>query len=379
MPPPEQEAVEQPALGSRPWSAVEQSKAKVEIAHMEIDPSPSIERLRDRRMVLFFACLCLMVVGSYTFLSYWDFSKMYYADPREWATLLAGRGPAPAQYRLGVLWPAGAMARLSHNHLPVRWGLGLLDGFFLLIALPTLLFFTTRTASFLRAGRMRKWGILLLTVFLFQFYLAWTLWFHKPETMANFACLVVSLLLVTRRPRLPRFLAVAALVAIAAYAATVRADAAFAFHFGMLLACLLPGSEDLPLGRALQGGVSAVSLLVVLGVEHFIKTVLFPQAVFRDPIFQLIHNLRSPQSLFCTAIALAPFYATLLVGRRHWRELATWERGLLIGSVVNFGLYFVVGVSQEVRIFLPFAMTVLAISAPRLLEYLAPNAIATGD
>jgi hypothetical protein len=117
----------------------------------------------------------------------------------------------------------------------------------------------------------------------------------------------------------------------------------------------------------------------VFAVEHYIKSVLFPHAAFSDPLFQLLRNLRSVQCVFCTLIALVPFYATLLVGRRRWIGLASWERGLLIGSVVDFGLYFVVGISQEVRIFLPFAMTLVVVSGPRLLEYLVPISITVGD
>ncbi len=333
--------------------------------------------LEPRRTGAFLCSALFILIGSYIYLSYWEYSRAYYGSPNEWSDLLAGKGAAPFQYRLGVLVPADAIGRMLPHHLPLRLTLTLLDLLFLFVGCVTLFRLLARTNATTKS-REHRWGIVTLALFLLTFDLLWTLWYHKPETIASFFCLTVSLWLIKGAARIPRGLAVVLLVGLAAYAATVRADTIFAFHAGMLLACLLPGAATMPLGRVTQGIGSLVSIIAILGIEWYIKNVLYPLAPFKAALFQLVHNLH-PANLAVVFLALAPYGATLWLAGRAWKSIGAWERGLVLGSVVDFGFYFVVGRSNEVRIFLPFAMTLLVLSAPLLYAHFVEAERSSGD
>jgi hypothetical protein len=217
-------------------------------------------------------------------------------------------------------------------------------------------------------------GVLSLALFLLTFDLLWTFWYHKPETIASFFCAAGSLWLAAGRARLQRGVVALLLLALAAYAATVRADTIFSFHLGILLACLLPGGTAMPLGRPMQAATSVASLGVILGTEWYIKNVLYPQAQFKAALFQLLHNLH-PENLVVVVLALAPWVLTLwLAAGPGWRNLEAWQRGLVLGSLIDFCFYFIVGRSNEVRIFLPFAMTLIVLTAPLIHARLAGKA-----
>jgi hypothetical protein len=324
----------------------------------------------NRRLLLFLASALLMVFGSYIFLSYWEYSRSYHLYPHEWSDLLAGNGPAPFQYRLGVLFPADALGRLFPHYLPMRYTITLMDSVFLMAALPLLFLLIQSRVSWAALGPSRRVASLAIALFLLVFYLLWTLWYHRAETIAIFFCLVASSALVARHPRLPAAVTIALLILVAAYGATVRADTIFSFHVGVLLACLLPQARELPLGRAVQAGVSLLSVVAIVALEYYIKNVLYPHATFITPLFQLLNNMR-PGNLFMVLFALAPYGATLWLAQRQWRSVSAWEKALTLGSLVNFAFYIVVGRSNEVRIFLPFAMTMLVLSGPLLTSHLA--------
>src|ERR1700693_5084984 len=78
--------------------------------------STHLDRLL-RRFVFLFA---VVIVSSYSFLSYWEYSKEFYLDPTGWSKLLQGHGSAPQQYRVGVLFVAHFLSALTHGHLAMR-------------------------------------------------------------------------------------------------------------------------------------------------------------------------------------------------------------------------------------------------------------------
>jgi hypothetical protein len=156
--------------------------------------------------------------------------------------------------------------------------------------------------------------------------------------------------------------AVLALIALAAVGATVRADALIAFHAGFLAACLVPQSRSLPLGRATQLIASALSIAAAVGVEYFIMHHVYPNAPRQVAAFQLLGNLKGWMNYFVVALALFPWWITLRLAVRRWRALDGWAVGLLLGSVVHFALFCSFGIAWEVRIFLPFAMTLVPLT-----------------
>jgi hypothetical protein len=298
-----------------------------------------------------------LISGGYTFLDYWNYSRSFHEGNSEWEALLAGRGFAPAQYRIGVLRTADLLAGLTHTHL--RHMFAAIDLVCLAISMVLLFWLLRRSDVFRGAARMGRWLQASLALGCFLLYLLWSFWYQKPETHATLLLLVLSAMAAQWRRRLP---AVLALIILAAAAATVRVDTAVAFHAGFLVACLLPQARSLPLGRATQAIASALAIVVALLVEYLIMHHLYPNAPREVAALQLINNLKSPGNFLVLIAALFPWWYTLRLAARRWRELDGWSVALLLGSVAHFALFYTVGMAWEVRIFLPYAMTLIPLT-----------------
>ena len=131
---------------------------------------------------------------------------------------------------------------------------------------------------------------------------------QKPETHATLLLLVLSAAATQWGRRVP---AVIALIALAAVGATVRVDAVVAFQVGFLVACLLPQSRSLPLGRAAQAAASVLSIAAAIGVQYFIMHRIYPDAPRQVAAFQLFSNFKLWLDYLVVAIALFPWWITL--------------------------------------------------------------------
>jgi hypothetical protein len=116
------------------------------------------------------------------------------------------------------------------------------------------------------------------------------------------------------------------------------------------------------LGRAVQAVASLLSIAAAIGVEYFIMHRMYPDAPRQVAAVQLFNNLKLWVNYFVVAAALFPWWITLRLAVRRWRALDGWSVGLVIGSVVHFALFYIVGIAWEVRIFLPFAMTLVPLT-----------------
>ena len=223
-------------------------------------------------------------------------------------------------------------------------------------SLALLLWLLGRTEIFQSAARLGRWLQASLALGCFLLYLLWSFWFQKPETHATLLLLVLSAAAAQWRQRIP---AVIALIALAAAGATVRADAMVAFHAGFLAACLLPQSRSLPLGRVTQVVASVLSIAAAIGVQYVIMHHVYPNTPRQVSAFQLVSNLKSWLNYFVVggvAVSLVDHagscdtplaYAEWLDGRTPDRL-----RGALCALLHP-------GIAWEVRIFLPFAMTLV--------------------
>jgi hypothetical protein len=314
----------------------------------------------------------LFIASGWTFLDYWNYNRMNREDPAEWPSLLAGRGIAPAQYRIGVFRLGAWLAHPAH--LQLRHAFAAIDFVCLLAGTAAVLLLLVRTPLFRLADSIARWALAFLCLGLLQFYLLWTFWFQKPETMATFAVLAGTALAASQIGARRPYLAAIAMLALAGLGATVRADAVVALHAGLLLASLLPGTKRMPLGRALQGAVSFLSIGLAAAVQLYIARVLYPGAQRNAAAFQLLENLHSLNGFLVLVLALAPWAATVWLAFRRWAALDGWSCALVLGSLVHFALFYAMGMAEEVRIFLPFAMVLLPLTTPLLFErFVAPH------
>ena len=269
--------------------------------------------------------LLSLIVLSAGFLDYWSYSQTFYREPGVWMDVVSGTAHAPGQYRIGVIDTAYFLAR--HTHLGLRHTLALLDVMAGLIAVFTLFAVLRRSPVYRRASQRRasqaaEWFGATSFVVLVQFYLAWLLWYQKPETLPTAAMLSLALLLLTVRlgGKLGAIVPVVGLLLLAVAQGFVRADAAFALHVGILVVCLTPAGRGFALPRWLQAGTSLVAVVLAVGIQYWLMRGLYPQANYGNtPVLQLFLNLRSAEKFVPFLLFLAPFVwtAAMLMRRRY--------------------------------------------------------------
>lgn len=312
----------------------------------------------DPLLQRFLGWVVLFITCGYTFLDYWNYSRTdHEGGAFGWQAVLTGHAFAPEQYRIGVLDTANLLARLTHTHLRHMFAAN--DFVCLGISLWLLLRVLGRMEIFRNADRVGQWLQASLALGCFLVYLLWTFWYQKPETQPTLLLLVLSAVAARWQRRVP---AVFALVLLAAAGATVRADAVVAFHAGFLASCLLPQSRTLPLGRGLQMTASLLAIAAAAGIEYLLMYRVYPGAPREVPAFQLLNNLKEWLNYVAVVLALFPWWATLRWAARRWSALDGWSVGLLLGSLVHFAFFYTLGIAWEVRIFVPFAITVVPLT-----------------
>jgi len=262
----------------------------------------------------------------------------------------------------------------QHMHIALRHMLTVLDVIAGFVAVFALFFVLRRSAVYREARLAGQWlgtaGFLVLV----QFYLAWLLWYQRPETLPTAAILALALLLLAVPVRGGVGTPVVGLLVLAVVQGFVRADVAFALHLGILLVCLTPLGCGFALPRGLQVGTSVVSLFMVGGIQFWLMRWAFPQAGYgTTPVFQLLTNLSSPVFWIPFVLFMGPFAWTVwMVGRRRYRMEAGGV-AVLVGALIFLGLWLMVGRVKEVRIFLPFALALVPLTIEIAMQRFLPE------
>jgi hypothetical protein len=327
----------------------------------------------NSRLKRFLTWALVLMTAGYAFLDYWAYSRVEHDSPQDWPMLAAGHGLAPAQYRIGVYFTASFLRHLTHLRFHQIFAAA--DLFCTAVALASIFFLLTRLRHFREAALDSQWAQVLLGLLLAQVYLVWTLWFQEPETMPSLAVLSVSAVLCSGFVRVPRVMLMLSLVLVAVLGATIRADAITAMMAGMLIANLSAGksqkTERWVVPSALVGALAAI------GIEWFITHRMFPHAVRSAPVFQLLDNLHAVNGAAALACVLGPWALTIWLTARSWKTVPAWLRGVALGSVFHFVMFLIFGMSEEVRIFLPFTFTLIPLSATLLYGWFRANEPAT--
>ena len=318
--------------------------------------------------------LLSLIVLSAGFLDYWSYSQTFYREPGIWMDVVSGTAHAPGQYRIGVVDTAYFLAR--HTHLELRHTLAVLDVIAGLIAVFTLFLVLRRSPVYRRASLAAEWFGAASFAVLVQFYLAWLLWYQKPETLPTAAMLSLALLLLTVRlpDRVGTIVPVVGLLLLAGVQGFVRADAAFALHAGILLVCLTPAGRGFALPRWLQAGTSLIAAVLAMGIQYWLMRRVYPQANYGDTqVLQLFLNLKSPEKFVPFLLFLVPFAwtAVMLTRRRYQADSA--GIGMFTAAVIFLGMWVTVGRIGEVRIFLPFALALAPLTVELAMQRYLPN------
>jgi hypothetical protein len=315
--------------------------------------------------------LLIAIVLSAGYLDYWEYSQAFYKQPNIWRDVVSGTGNAPNQYRIGVIDTADFLAR--HLHVGMRHTLALLDVISGMIAVFALFLVLQRSAVYRQASEAAQWFGAASFVVLVQFYLAWLLWYQRPETLPTTAILALALVLLAIKLPLPEGVGtigtVVGLLLLAVAQGFIRADVAFALHLGVLLACLRSAGKGFALPQRVQAGTSMVAMLLVLGIQYDLMKRMYPQANYGDTeVLQLFFNLKSPWGYLPFLLFLLPmgWTAVMLARRRYQAETASL--GMFTAAVIFLGMWVMVGRIKEVRIFLPFALALAPLTVELAMQ-----------
>ncbi|WP_353073335.1 hypothetical protein [Tunturiibacter gelidiferens] len=313
--------------------------------------------------------LLSLIVLSAGFLDYWSYSQAFHTEPGIWMDVVGGTADAPNQYRVGVIDTAYFLAQ--HTHLSLRYMLTVLDVIAGFIALFVLFLVLRRSTVYREAGRTGQWFGAAGFVVLVQFYLAWLLWYQRPETLPTAAILALAVLLLAVPLRVGTAMVGFLLLAVAQ--GFVRADVAFALHAGILLVCLTPLGRGFALQRGVQASTSVVSLLMVVGIQYWLMRWMFPQTGYgRTAVFQLLLNLSSAASWIPFWLFMGPFAWTVWMVVRRRERMEAAGVGVLAGALIFLGMWLVVGRVKEVRIFLPFALALAPLTVELAMQRFLP-------
>ena len=316
--------------------------------------------------------LLLAILLSSTYLDYWAYSVAYHHDPNQYPAVVHGLADAPAQYRIGVIDTANFIS--LHSHAPLRYIFTVIDLCAGLAAAFTLLALLRRSATYRQSSPAGRFFGELAFLALVEYYLQWLTWYQRPETLTSAALLALSYALISRSTlvRLPArsFAVPCLLLLITAAQSFVRADVIFALHLGILIACMLCAPDaSLVLRRPQQLAVSFACVVLAVSIQYILMHKVFPNATYGTTrVVQLRGNLTGATGYLPFLLFMLPFFWTLfrVLFRKH--RLSGAETGILSASAIFACLWSVLGVVQEVRIFLPFALLLAPVTVTLLMR-----------
>ncbi len=110
-----------------------------------------------------------LIVLQMAFVDYWSYSRAFHEDPKSFVDVLERTAQAPAQYRIGVLVPAGFIMR--HSPLGLRHILSATDLAMGGIAVLALFFLFEQSSAYRRSSLSGQWFGAAAFALLVQFYL----------------------------------------------------------------------------------------------------------------------------------------------------------------------------------------------------------------
>jgi hypothetical protein len=312
-------------------------------------------------------CVIFVLVASYTFLAYWSYSADFYKHPDTYVQLVHGTGPAPAQYRVALVFAAQLVNRVTH--LGFRHMFTFFDLIFAGAASLLLWGVLVKSSPFRTASAASQWTRITVMLGLFSYYFSWSLWYQRPETMACAFFVAASLYLISLARS--QLLLASGLVVLSVWQGFVRADVAILFHFGLFVYLVVRGPKGFPASRTTLLAISLVCCAIPTVILWLLTHKIFPHASYGDTkVVQLITNL-SLEQLVPFFLFSAPVLYTYRQALIRFSRLQGPQIALILSSVFYLCSWFLLGRAWEVRIFVPFAMALVPLSANLVAEEVA--------
>ncbi len=332
---------------------------------------PPSAGLNVQRLANFFLFAILLATA---FLNNWEYRRGFQVKPDAYLDVVRGAAHAPDQYRVGVIDPAVSIAR--HGGLLLENVLTVVDFVAVAAALCLLLSLLRRSDSYAAAKDAGRVAAEVTFLLLAEYYLVWLLWYHRPETLTAAALLAAGSYLITRplaAGGMGRWLAGTGLILVTAAQSLVRADVALTFNLGILIVALLQPKATFAMPRRQMAATAAGGACTAAAIQYLLMHRIFPNAGYGDtPVFQLRHNLVNYVGYLPFFVFMAPVLWTAWQALGKRLKVSAPDASLLIGSFIFVGMWAVVGVLQEVRIFMPFALALAPLTVSLLLEQMNP-------
>jgi hypothetical protein len=316
--------------------------------------------------------------------AYWQYSNTDHYWPRYWMPYIQGTGLAPEQYRVGVKLAAWWFVR--HLHWGFRHGFMVMDVISSVTGVWLLYDLLQRNSVIRRASTTAQWFASAAFVMLVCFYLSWTLYYFRPETLPSTGLTAVMVWLwMARGPtsnRLRQVMVILGLLATTAVQAWIRADIPCLLNAGMFLAAFLKSADGFSLPRRAAILTSLSAMAVAAATQLYIMRVRYPHTTYGDiPVVMIFHDLPSPFVWLPFLSFIVPIAWTGVEFWRQRRSVDSASLGLVIGSGLYFILWVIMGKIDEVRIFIPFALALIPVTvslAVRRLSWSSHEGVAEG-
>ena len=322
-----------------------------------------------------FLWILLMLVCTFTFADYWAESELFHKKPSATLNLANGVGPAPAQYRIGIVMTAKHIIQLTHGRLSYRHIYAALDFVFALLAGLLIFAILRQTRAFQSASAQSRGLRTIITLGLCGYYMWWSLWYLRPETWAStlFVVATLSLLCFVRTGAL----VIPCMVALAILQGFIRADLAIIFNAAVFAYTLVRGQKSFLISRAAMLAASGLSCAAAAAVQWLLMHKIYPHATYGDiPVIQFFWNIH-PDLFVPFLIFIVPTVFTFVRGRAGDAVGGAQGHSLLLACVLYFPIWIVVGRLEEVRIFVPFAFALIPQTANALANLLDGNGVRT--
>ena len=320
--------------------------------------------------------LLLLTLLGFDWRGYWVYSREEAAGGvGPYLDLAHGIGPAPFQYRVGVL--KSAYVFYTYLHFPFRYSFALFDAAASAIAVLLGYELLRRTSVFRHARASVQWLGSASYVALVLYMLAWQDVYKKNETESCAALAMLTFALWfgdsgTRRegqsPRGRDFLIAAAILVLTLLTSLLRADLALCLNLGFFAVAWMRTRGPLSLPRRLALATSAAGAALAVIMQALLIKVVYPHARHYDSaVFMLPHDIGHPVEVAQFLVYLAPTIWVALEARRRRFTTDAASLGLLFAAAPFVLLWMLLGRLEEVRIFLPMAVVLIPLGVQMIM------------
>lgn len=340
----------------------------------------------ERRLVLAYMLLASLTLAHAIYLHYGAYfaqittghpgvsQQVFYAQHNTLALtadhpLFQGRDHAPDQYRVGVEF----LGKFLGDRLGMRKYYVVFTVFDLLcaVAVGLLCYGALVGSAFFRElthSRRTVAAVALLVAFAYP--LVWVVPWQHPETLPSALYLTVAFALLGRVAASRWWLA--AVAAATLWQGFVRADVALTLGLALLVLACTSEAGRMFGSRGRCVGAGALIAGIAFGVQAWLKLVLFPLATYPPDtkVVQLLANFGA-RPMIAFAIAVLPWALIVSLAVRYRRLLDPADVLAVVASCLYVPLWWTVGMSGEVRLFVPFLLVLTPTAAKLVTVFLA--------